>query len=218
MKVLEKCRTPKEKESSIGELTATVLLFCAGLALGAVSKWLDTLSIVDGMIFEDILEILDFRNVFSRISVWALAALIISIRGRTPARAALNTVMFLFGMLAGYYGFTIIFAGFFPLEYMLRWGIIAVLSAVPAYFTWYAKGTGRFSVIMTACILGFFAQQAFYFGRWYFGLREWDAVICFFAAAAALYSKPKPFILSLCGACIAAVLFDAITPYIFGGL
>ena len=218
MKILKKCRTPSGKKSSSLELLLTMLALALGCALGILSKWLDELTITEGMVFEDLLEILDLRNVFSRISVWALAALIISVRSRTPLRASVNTVMFLGGMIIGYYGYTIIFSGFFPAYYMAVWSVLAVLSSIPAYFSWYSKGTGTFSIVMSAFILGFFASQAFYFGRWYFGLHEWDSVICFFAAAAVLYSKPKPFLLSLVGACIAAPVIDWLTPYIFGGL
>lgn len=218
MDILKKCRTPLEQKSPSLELLFTIFALASGFILGIISKWLDELSITEGMVFEDLLEILDLRNVFSRISVWALAALIISVRSRTPARAALNTVMFLGGMIIGYYGYTIIFAGFIPAYYITAWSIIAVLSSIPSYFSWYAKGTGRFSVVMSAFIIGFFASQAFYFGRWYFGFREWDAVVCFFISAAILYSKPKPFLISLAGACITTPIISYITPYIFGGL
>jgi len=145
-----------------------LLLFAAGVLLGAVSKWLDE---TPSNLLPAFLERLDLRNFFSDMGIWLFLALLISVCSKSPLRAALHVLLFLVGMLASYYAYTIWIAGFFPKRYMTRWFILAALSPIPAAVCWYARGRGFAALFVSAVILMVMAGHAFHFGFWYFSVR-----------------------------------------------
>jgi hypothetical protein len=157
-------------------------------------------------------------NVFSRLSIWVLLAVIISVNSKGPLRASVNVFGFFVGMLAGYYMITIYVSGFFPKSYMIAWGIITLFTPFLAYLIWYSKGSGLIAIPLSSIIIGFFITQAFSFGMYYIDLSYYDGVICLLLAILVLYKDNKQLVLSIIGAIIVAPFIKVIIPYIFGGL
>ena len=102
---LEKVRSPRKDiplNKQIAE-TAGIILF--GFILGILQKWMDGTA---ANVFPVVIQQLDIRNYFGRLAIWILLATIISVRAKSPLRAAINTFFFFISMLAGYYLFTAI--------------------------------------------------------------------------------------------------------------
>ncbi|NLP30438.1 MAG: hypothetical protein GX363_04820 [Clostridiales bacterium] len=199
-------------------LMNTILIILVGVALGIFSKLLDNMPLYDDAYWHRILEILDLGNVFSRLSIWVLLAVIISVNSKGPLRASVNVFGFFVGMLAGYYMITIYVSGFFPKSYMIAWGIITLFTPFLAYLIWYSKGSGLIAIPLSSIIIGFFITQAFSFGMYYIDLSYYDGVICLLLAILVLYKDNKQLVLSIIGAIIVAPFIKVIIPYIFGGL
>ena len=216
--MLVKCRQGKLEKKLKSEITITVLIFLMGTTLGVLSKLLDIVFVNEAIRWHRVFGLLDLRNVFSRLSVWALMALVIAVFSKRPLRASINVFGFFVGMLTGYYLTTIFVAGFFPQTYMIAWGIITLLTPIPAFFSWYSKGHGWLAIILSSIIIGFFFTQAFSFGRWYVDISNYDGIICFLLSIALLYRDKKQLLFSLIGALIIAPLIKTCLPYIFGGL
>ncbi len=215
---LEKCRKCDAKKSFRTEMRNTVLILLFGISLGLFSKWLDTISINNDVLWLNIIEKIDLRNVFSRLSIWALFALIISIYSSRATRASINVFSFFIGMLFGYYFYTIYFAGFYPKSYMISWGIITLFTPLLAIFTWYAKGKGPFAIFVSSIIIGFFFSEAFSFGLWYFDIYNISEFLFFIVSIVLLYRGRKQLIYTLICAIIMAPFINELLPYIFGGL
>lgn len=186
-RLLDGIRKPEPAPAAKNAVRA-LLLFAAGALLGAVSKWLDE---TPGNLLPAFLERLDLRNFFSDMGIWLFLALLISVRSKSPLRAALHVLLFLVGMLVSYYAYTIWIAGFFPKSYMTRWFILAALSPIPAAVCWYARGRGFAALLISAVIVTVMAGHAFHFGFWYFSVRGPLDVLLLAAAIAVLYQSPR---------------------------
>jgi len=86
---------------------------------------------------------LDLANFLSRLTVWLVIAVCISVFSSTPKRAAVNVFAFFAEMVSAYYMYSEFIAGFFPLHYAMIWAALTAVSPFLAYICWYAKGTGR---------------------------------------------------------------------------
>lgn len=216
--ILVKCRQGSLEKNLKSDITNTILIILTGIVLGVFSKLLDNMSLNDAIGWHRLIEDLDLSNVFSRLSVWALFAVIIAVLSKRPLRASVNVFGFFIGMLIGYYTITISMSGFFPKTYMIAWGVITLFTPVLAFFAWYSKGHGWLAIVLSSVIIGFFFTQAFSFGMYYIDISYYDGLICLLLVIVLLYRDKNQLILSLIGALIAAPLIKNYLPYIFGGL
>lgn len=196
----------------------TLLVILMGMVLGVLSKVIDNISINDAIGWHRAFGLLDLRNVFSRLSVWALFALAIAVFSKRPFRASMNVFGFFVGMLIGYYTITIFTSGSFPKTHMIAWGYITLLTPIIAFLAWYSKGHGWLAITLSSIIIGFFFTQAFSFGMWYIDISYYDGVIGLILSIVLLYRDKEQLSLSLIGALIAAPLIKICLPHIFGGL
>lgn len=216
--LLAKCRPITSEKNLKTDIINTVLIILMGIALGVFSKLIDNMSLNDAIVWQKILAKIDLRNVLSRLSVWTLFALGISVFSKRPLRASINVFGFFLGMLIGYYTITITVSGFFPKTFIIAWSTIALSTPIFAFFTWYSKGCGWLATVLSSIIIGFFFVQAFSFGMWYIDVSHYAELICLVIAIILLYRSRMQMLLSLIGASIIAPLIQICLPYIFGGL
>lgn len=189
----------------------TFLILFLGIVLGVFSKWLDNMAIDDIIWWQHLLGVLDLRNVFSEIGVWILLAVSISVFSNSAVRAAINVFIFFVGMTISYHLYTIAFAGFNPMHYMMIWYGITMITPIFAFVCWYGKGEGIASVIIGACIIAVMMRYCFSFGMWYFSFRGVLDTLLFIIVIVVLYLSPKQIVLSLTG----GILLAYILRYVF---
>ena len=183
--------------------TFIVLVF--GIVLGIFSKWLDNTPLNDSIMWKRfLLGYLDLGNVFSMIGIWLLIALCISIYSATPLRASINVFIFFLGMNISYHIYTIIFAGFNPMNYMMIWYFLTLFSPILAFICWYSKGAGIIPVIINTCIIAIMILCCFGIGMWYFDFTSIINTIIFIITLIILYNTPQKSILTLIGGLVIA--------------
>ncbi len=170
----------------------SLLIFALGIVLGLVSKVLDE---TPSNMLPQILQPLDLGNFFSRMGFWLFSGICVSVFSSNPLRAALNTFLFLAGMVGSYYAYTVFVAGFYPKSYMMIWVGMAILSPIPAFVCWYAKSTHIVSLCISTVLVMFMARQAFVFGFWYFDVRYPLELLLFLGTFGVLYKTPKQTLL-----------------------
>ena len=183
----------------------SLLFFGMGFLLGMFSKRLDVLTVDET---PALLNAIDARNLFSRVTIWALIALCISLFSRVPVRSAINVFAFFVGMLFSYCLFSYLWGGFMlDMSYLMVWVVITLLSPVFAYIAWFARRRGLLSVIISAVMIAFFFLQAFSFGAdfSYFDAANGTAEILMLAAAVSvLYTDIVSCFLSVGGGIVLA--------------
>lgn len=183
--------------------TFIVLVF--GIVLGIFSKWLDNTPLNDSIMWKKfLLGYLDLGNVFSMIGIWLLIALCISIYSATPLRASINVFIFFLGMNISYHIYTIIFAGFNPMNYMMIWYFLTLFSPILAFICWYSKGAGIIPVIINTCIIAIMILCCFGIGMWYFNFTSIINTIIFITTLIILYNTPQKSIITLIGGLVIA--------------
>lgn len=183
--------------------TFIVLVF--GIVLGIFSKWLDNTPLNDSIMWKRfLLGYLDLGNVFSMIGIWLLIALCISIYSATPLRASINVFIFFLGMNISYHIYTIIFAGFNPMNYMMIWYFLTLFSPILAFICWYSKGAGIIPVIINTCIIAIMILCCFGIGMWYFNFTSIINTIIFIITLIILYNTPQKSIITLIGGLVIA--------------
>ena len=183
--------------------TFIVLVF--GIVLGIFSKWLDNTPLNDSIMWKRfLLGYLDLGNVFSMIGIWLLIALCISIYSATPLRASINVFIFFLGMNISYHIYTIIFAGFNPMNYMMIWYFLTLFSPILAFICWYSKGAGIIPVIINTCIIAIMILCCFGIGMWYFNFTSIINTIIFITTLIILYNTPQKSIITLIGGLVIA--------------
>lgn len=183
--------------------TFIVLVF--GIVLGIFSKWLDNTPLNDSIMWKRfLLGYLDLGNVFSMIGIWLLIALCISIYSATPLRASINVFIFFLGMNISYHIYTIIFAGFNPMNYMMIWYFLTLFSPILAFICWYSKGSGIIPVIINTCIIAIMILCCFGIGMWYFDFTSIINTIIFIITLIILYNTPQKSIITLIGGLVIA--------------
>ncbi|SCI31556.1 hypothetical protein [Intestinibacter bartlettii] len=183
--------------------TFIVLVF--GIVLGIFSKWLDNTPLNDSIMWKRfLLGYLGLGNVFSMIGIWLLIALCISIYSATPLRASINVFIFFLGMNISYHIYTIIFAGFNPMNYMMIWYFLTLFSPILAFICWYSKGAGIIPVIINTCIIAIMILCCFGIGMWYFDFTSIINTIIFIITLIILYNTPQKSIITLIGGLVIA--------------
>lgn len=203
---LNKIRVSDKSSKMKNKVINTALVFLLGILLGVFSKWLDNLSIDDTIWWQNIIGILDLRNIFSLFGIWIFIAITISVFSKTPLRASLNVLLFFAGMTTSYHLYTIYFSGFNPIKYMMIWYILTLISPILACICWYAKGNGKLAFVINTLILLVVMRSSFSVGIWYFDLNSIIDLLLFIGSVAVLYTNPKKTIYSLLIALILAFL------------
>ena len=206
---LDKIRKPEHDVSWTQRILISAGIALAGILVGVLQKGLDSTAVND---LPYILQRIDLTNYFGRLAVWILIATVISVYAETPLRASLNTVLFLIGMLAGYYPYSRFILGFLPESYMMTWIIMAFASAVPAYICWYAKGEGPVSIVISAGILGVLLAQAFILTKGFYMTHITEAVTLVLGVLV-LYRKPKELIAAILLSVPVAFIYQLFIPY-----
>lgn len=196
-KYLSKTRTSNIKVKNKTKIINTILIFILGIALGIFSKWLNNLSIDNTIWWQNIIDILDLKNVFSLFGIWIFIAVAISVFSSTPKRASLNVFLFFIGLTVSYHLYTILFSGINPASYMMIWYAITLLSPLLAYVCWYAIGDGKLPLIVNILILSAMSLSSFSIGVWYFDINSIIDLLLFTGTVLILYKIPKRTIYSL---------------------
>ena len=194
---LEKVRTSNANLTTFNKIINSIMIFIFGIALGIFSKWLDNLALNDSILWQHILGMLNLRNVFSLLGVWILIAVCISVYSSSPLRASINVFIFFLGMCISYHIYTIVFAGFNPMNYMLIWYGITLISPFMAFVCWYAKGNGIIAFIIKVSIITVMMLCSFSIGVWYFDFISVIDTIFFITTLVVLYDTLKNSLYSL---------------------
>ena len=203
---LKKARNSNTNLITFNKIRNSIMIFIFGTLLGVFSKWLDNLSLNDSIWWQHILGILDLNNVFSSFGVWILIAVCISIYSNSPLRASINVFIFFLGMCVSYHIYTIIFSGFNPMNYMLIWYKITLISPFMAFVCWYAKGNGVIAFIINVSIITVMILCSFSIGILYFDFTSIINTIFFITTLVVLYDTPKKSIYSLACSIVMAYL------------
>lgn len=92
-------------------------------------------------------------NIFSQMSVWIFLCSVLAVYSSTPRRAAVNVFLFCAGMLLTYYLTAEGMHSPYSMTFVYGWSVFSLFSPVLAFFTWYAKGKGAVSRLLTAGIV-----------------------------------------------------------------
>lgn len=208
VEIFNKIRTPDRNMRMRNKFINTFLIFLLGIILGVWSKWLDNISIDNTIWWQNILGILDLRNVFSEFGIWLFIAITISVFSKTPLRASLNVFLFFVGMTVSYHLYTIMFSGFNPKNYMMIWYGITAITPILAFVCWYAKGNNKISIMISSVILAVMLIESFSVGLWYFYFKSIIDTLLFLGTMIVLYIKPKNSIYSLLFAIILTIIYS----------
>lgn len=162
---LNNIRCAEKKISMTRQTINTAAVALLGIALGAFSKFLDT---VPSNHLPALLQYLDVTNFLGRFAIWVFIAVCISIYSLSSVRAAVNVFLFFAGMVLSYYLYSSFIAGFFPKSYAMIWIGFTVASPFLAFICWYAKGQGKISLILSAGIIAVLFNMSFAYGIGYF--------------------------------------------------
>ena len=166
--------TPYRGQKTGSGVRNSLLILLLGVVLGALSKWSDNHMAVW------------FAEVTSGISLWILLATAVALYSRTAMRAALNVFLLLGGMVGAYYLTAVLTNSVWGESFLIGWGVAAVLSAVPGYLVWFAKGRSRRAWLLS---LGVLAVQIALVIVLFQRVRIFDAVMILLTAAVLLADK-----------------------------
>lgn len=169
--------TPYRGQKTGDGVRNSLLILLLGVALGAVSKWSDNHMAVW------------FAEVTSGIALWILLAATVALYSRTAMRAALNVFLLLGGMVGAYYLTAVLTNSVWGESFMIGWGVAAVLSVVPGYLVWFAKGRSRRAWLLS---LGVLAVQIALVIALFRTVRIYDIVMILLTAAVLLVDKVGP--------------------------
>ena len=154
----------------------SLLILLLGVVLGALSKWSDGY-------------VLWLSDLTSGISLWILLATAVALYSRTAMRAALNVFLLLGGMVGAYYLTAVLTNSVWGKNYLIGWGVAAVLSAIPGYLVWFAKGRSRRAWLLS---LGVVVVQIALVIVLFRTVRIFDVVMILLTAAVLLADKLGP--------------------------
>lgn len=122
----------------------------------------------------------------SGISLWILLGTAVSLYSRTAKRAAVNVLLLLGGMVAAYYLTAELTGGVWSAKFLIGWGVAALLSPIPGYLLWFAKGRSKRAWLLSAGVL---AVQIVLVVVLFRTVRVLDVVIIVLTAAVLLVDK-----------------------------
>lgn len=206
---MEKVRTADSEISVKKEMLYSFLMVNFGVVLGVISKALDETAVNE---LPELFQYLDLTNFLGRFSIWIFIAVCISAYSNSAKRAALNVFLFFVGMVSSYYICSALIAGFFLKTYALIWICITILSPLPAFFCWYAKGNGWFAVFISGIIIGVLFSQAVILFQ---GIRitHITEIIVWLASLFVLKRKPKEFAIEIGISLPIAILLQLLLPF-----
>lgn len=184
-----------------------------GITLGTISKYLDTISFVDGNRWMIILNY--FGDLFTRIGIWILIATLIAIYSKTKISSASNTFIFFIGMLISYYLYSAYLLGFFPFRYFIFWFIIAIISPFLAIIAWEAKNNVRLAYILPALPMGLLLNYSIGIGLVYIYLNRIEELIMYVVLCIVFYKEPKQMAAIVVFSFIVAFLVKQFSPFHF---
>ncbi len=198
------------------KLIAAALVFLLGVGLGILSKYLDENHAELPEIFWMLDEQLDLHNFLGGLSPWIVLAVSLAAYSKTPAQAAAHVFVFFVGMVGSYYLYSKYIAGFFPRHYAMIWFGLTAVSPVLAVLCWYARGTGKTAVILSACILAVLINTAFAYGFFYVSVRSALDLAMLIIGIFVLRRSPGETGAMLCGAVPIAVALHMLLPFSLG--
>ncbi len=213
MNILKQAAKNKQLNLWLGLLAFIIF----GFLLGAFAKYLDNLSLNSAYFLHRILGFLDLRNVFSRLSIWAIIALVIALKSKKAWQASFNVYGFFMGMIAGYYFVTINFSGFYPQMEMIFWAIVTQFTPIIAWFVWHINSKNQLSMVMSSLVIAFFLSQAFSFGFWYIDVSYIAELAILIIGLLIVLKKEKQMLLSLLIAIVVAPMIQWAVPRLLGG-
>ena len=210
---LNNIRRAEKKISLTRQAINTAAAALWGIALGTLSKFLDTVPVNN---LPALLQYLDVTNFLGRFAIWVFIAVCISIYSSSSVRAAINVFLFFAGMVLSYYLYSSFIAGFFPKSYAMIWIGFTVVSPLLAFICWYAKGQGRISLILSAGIIAVLFNMSFVYGIGYFKSLSLLETLTFLCGCAVMkrQSVADTVIMIAIGVALAFVL-DIVIPFSF---
>ena len=210
---LNNIRSAEKKISLKRQIINTAAIALLGIALGALSKFLDTVPVNH---LPALLQYLDVTNFLGRFAIWIFLAVCISVYSLTSVRAAINVFLFFTGMILSYYLYSTFIAGFFPKSYAMIWIGFTVVSPLLAFICWYAKGQGRISLFLSAGITAVLFNMSFVYGIGYFNSLSLLEALTFLCGCAVLKRQTVISTVIMIGIGVAlAVLLNIVTPFSF---
>ena len=182
-----------------------------GIILGITSKYLDTVA-VDGIWITNVLHFLG--NLFTRLGIWVLIASLIAAYSKTLRRAAINTFVFFIGMLISYYAYSAYLFGFFPTDYLILWGGIALVSPSLAMVVWKGKNNERLAMILPALPMGLLLSLSLSIGLFYVDLTNFEELLMYVVLCLVFYKNWKQIVVSV-GLSIVIAIIISISPLFF---
>ena len=168
--------TPYRGQKSGSGVRNSLLILLLGVVLGVLSKWADFHSPW-------------LAELTSGVHLWIFLGCALALYSRTPRRAALHAVLLLGGMVCAYYVTALIMKGAWARSFVIGWGIAAVLSAVPGYLLWFAKGRSRRAWLLSLGVPAVQIAAMFVLSG---GVRVLDVVMILLTAAVLLADKVGP--------------------------
>lgn len=190
-----------------------IVFMFLGISLGVISKYLDTISIVDGSRWLGSLSYLG--DLFTRLGIWVFIATFIAAYSRTFVRSAINTFLFFAGMLISYYIYLAYLFGFFPSKYFILWGTIALASPLFAIIVWQAKNNERLSFTLPALPLGLMLSLALGMGLFYVHLNYVEELIMYIILCVMFYKNPKQIVITIILSFVIGFITKQISPFHF---
>lgn len=138
--MLERIRRPQKRIPLNRAVIYSMGIMACGLITGVGVKLMDIYTVHLG-------------NIFSQMSVWIFLRSALAVYSSTPRRAAVNVFLFCAGMLLTYYLTAEGMHSPYSMTFVYGWSVFSLFSPVLAFFTWYAKGKGTVSRLLTAGIV-----------------------------------------------------------------
>lgn len=138
--MLERIRRPQKRIPLNRAVIYSMGIMACGLITGVGVKLMDIYTVHLG-------------NIFSQMSVWIFICSALAVYSSTPRRAAVNVFLFCAGMLLTYYLTAEGMHSPYSMTFVYGWSVFSLFSPVLAFFTWYAKGKGAVSRLLTAGIV-----------------------------------------------------------------
>ena len=172
-----------------------ILPLIIGIVLGITAKLVDVPYITcDFPVFDEIM---------GRFGIWVWAAALIAVFSKTPLLAAVRSFLFFIGMLLAYYGYTLLFLGFFPKSQMILWGGIAMITPFCGFLIWHIHKNKHYANLIASLpfILFFTEWYLTAFIEQYWSARDkillFIAYLCMTLSLLAAINKKKKRLLSL---------------------